>query len=69
MNAKKAKKIKKAVYGDESLRQERKYIEINKHVHGLVHERIVHSTLVNDPNTSRAKYQRAKRTANAKVRV
>lgn len=66
MNAKKAKALRKKIYGDQSLRQPREYMPTN---HRQVLGRddkgatIIRTsvTLVNAPGSLRAKYQAAKK--------
>lgn len=59
MNSKKAKRIRKEVYGDLSTKGERQYVESN-------HRRVkggVSKTLTNAPGSLRAKYLKAKKEA------
>lgn len=63
MNGKKAKQLRKEIYGDQSIRQRRKYNKKNDGTKMVIGTVIRLFTLVNDPNSLRAKYQRAKRAS------
>lgn len=57
MNSKKAKALRKKVYGDSSLKGKREYGEKNhRQVKGGITK-----TIFNQPDTLRAKYQKAKK--------
>jgi hypothetical protein len=60
MNGKKAKAIRRAVYGDQSLRQKREY-------ESVVLGRSRLGTIRNVAGSLRSRYQKAKRTANTEV--
>lgn len=62
MNGGKAKKLRKEVYGDKSLRQRREYERLRNQRHGKTGE-MTEGTIINKPGSLRAKYQRAKRAA------
>ena len=66
MNAKKAKALRKKIYGDQSLRQPREYMPTNHHQYTTRNDQgavVVRTavTLVNAPGSLRAKYQKAKK--------
>ena len=62
MNAKKAKALRRAVYGEQSLRQKREYIRLDNHRDKMTGA-FVAGTIINKPGTLRATYQGAKKTA------
>lgn len=59
MNGKKAKSIRKKVYGDQSTKQKRVYVESN---HRAVKGGVT-KTLTNAPGSLRAEYKKAKKEA------
>jgi hypothetical protein len=65
MSEKRAKAIRKAVYGDLSQRQSRKYMMVRNQRDSATGDRI-QGTIFNDPASPRARYQRAKRLARGK---
>lgn len=58
MNGKRAKAIRRQVYGDKSLRGERKYVQV-RNQRGK--DGWLPGTIRNHPTSLRAQYQRAKR--------
>jgi hypothetical protein len=60
MRGTKAKAIRRAVYGDQSLRNPRKYVAIQ---HGVDKQDQPIIQIRNHPDSLRAKYQQAKRCA------
>lgn len=58
MNGRKAKRIRRGVYGDQSLRNRRRYVGITREG-----EKGKAVQILNDPNGLRAAYKRAKRQA------
>jgi len=61
MNVKKAKALRKEVYGDTSIREKRKYVGIVKKVYRMGEKQIPCVQIINDPTSKRAIYQKAKR--------
>jgi len=64
MNGSKAKAIRRCVYGEQSLRQKRRYVRLNNQRDRKTGD-MVPGTILNAPDSLRARYQAAKRTANA----
>ena len=64
MNSKKAKQLRKEVYGDTSIREKRQYVGIVKKVYRAGEKQIPCVQILNDPTSKRAIYQKAKRMRN-----
>lgn len=64
MNATKARKLRREIYGDLSLKIERKYdaVQLGDKIH-MKSGRGFGTTMINQPGTPRAQYQKAKRHA------
>lgn len=62
MNAKQAKRLRRAIYDDTDQRQPRRYslLRVDKPVPGTPGEFDMRLTLINAPSSLRARYQRAK---------
>jgi hypothetical protein len=60
MNGKKAKRIRKAIYGEQSLRQKREYVRLRNQPDWKLG--MILGTIMNAPDSLRARYQMAKRT-------
>ena len=61
MNGKKAKAIRRAVYGEQSQRQPRRYVRLNNQRDEKTGDRVP-GTILNRPDSLRARYQAAKRS-------
>ena len=61
MNGKQSKALRRAIYGEQSLRQPRRYLRWNNG-EGPNHEKPFPGTIQNHPRSLRARYQRAKRS-------
>lgn len=62
MNAKRAKALRRQVYGEMSLRAKRRYLQLAPKDYGKTEkERAPWGTIVNDPASLRAQYQWAKK--------
>lgn len=62
MNSKKAKKLRKAVYGDTSLQEKREYVGIVRKIYRTPEGKEIPAIqVVNEPSSKRAIYQKAKK--------
>ena len=65
MNGRQAKAVRRKVYGEQSLRQKRRYVRVNNQ-RSLKTGDMVPGTIMNAPDSLRALYQAAKRTITAR---